>query len=270
MLLVVDSGNTNIVFAVHDGETWRGQWRGATIPGRTADEYAVWLLDLLSRAGLDPGDVTAAVIATVVPAALYHIKSLCQRYFGCEPLVIGEPGVDLGIKVLVDRPEEVGADRLVNAVAAHAAYRRPVIVVDFGTATTFDVVDGEGSYRGGAISPGINLSIEALHQAAAQLPRVAVRRPARVIGRATVPAMQSGIFWGYVGLVEGMVRRIREECVAEGIVAAPGEIEVLATGGLAPLFVGACEAIDHLDPDLTLRGLVIVHRRATGTARQGR
>jgi len=161
--------------------------------------------------------------------------------------------VDLGINILLDRPEEVGADRLVNAVAAHQCYQGPMIVIDFGTATTFDVVDADGNYCGGAIAPGINLSLEALHMAAAKLPRVAIGRPRSVIGKATVPAMQSGIFWGYVGLIEGLVKRIQEEFGSDML--------VVATGGLAPLFAEATKVIDKLDPDLTLRGLLEIHRR---------
>ncbi|MBY0429697.1 MAG: type III pantothenate kinase, partial [Rhodospirillales bacterium] len=175
------------------------------------------------------------------------------RYFGCEPLVVGDDNVRLGLNILLDRPEEVGADRLVNAVAAHACYQGALLVIDFGTATTFDVVDGQGNYCGGAIAPGINLSLEALHTAAAKLPRVAIGRPKTVIGKATVPAMQAGIYWGYVGLIEGLVQRMKQEF------GAP--MTVIATGGLAPLFAEATNAIDHLDPDLTLRGLLEIHRR---------
>ncbi len=177
MLLAIDSGNTNIVFALFDGETIRGEWRSSTTTNRTADEIAVWLLQLMSMEGIDRHQVDACIIASVVPAVMLNLKQLCRRYFGKEALVVGEEGVDLGLTILIDRPEEVGADRLVNAVAAHKFYRGPLIVIDFGTATTFDVVDGEGNYCGGCIAPGINLSLEALHAAAAKLPRVAVGRP---------------------------------------------------------------------------------------------
>ncbi|HSV28141.1 MAG TPA: type III pantothenate kinase, partial [Candidatus Omnitrophota bacterium] len=211
MLLAIDSGNTNIVFAVFDGEQVRGEWRASTDTDRTADELGVWLMQLLTIEGLKREDITACIIASVVPAMVFGLKTLCRRYFACEPVVVGDDGVVLGINVLLDRPEEVGADRLVNAVAAHGSYKGPLIVIDFGTATTFDVVDRDGNYCGGAIAPGINLSLEALHMAAAKLPRVAIGRPKQVIGKATVPAMQSGIFWGYVGMIEGLVTRIREE-----------------------------------------------------------
>jgi type III pantothenate kinase len=253
MLLAIDSGNTNIVFAVfdHDG-TVLGEWRSSTDANRTADEFGIWLEQLMQLEGLTRDRINSAIIATVVPATLFSLKTLCRKYFKCEPLVIGEPGVDIGIPVHAD---QVGADRLVNALAAHEKYGGPLIVVDFGTATTFDVVDSDGGYCGGVIAPGVNLSSEALHQAAAQLPRVAVERPETVIGTATVPAMQSGIFWGYVSLIEGIVKRIREE--------RGEDMEVIATGGLAPLFTQATDVIKLSDSDLTLRGLLAIHRRNT-------
>lgn len=253
MLLAIDSGNTNIVFAVFDGMQVRGEWRSSTTAERTADEYGVWLTQLMSIEGLGRDAVDAAIIATVVPATLFSLKTLCRKYFHCEPLVVGEPSVELGLAVLLDRPEEVGADRLVNAVAAHRCYNGPLIIIDFGTATTFDVVDAQGNYCGGAIAPGPNLSLEALHLAAAKLPRVAIGRPRAVIGKATVPAMQSGVFWGYIGLIEGLVQRIQEEF------GAP--MTVVATGGLAPLFKDATKVIHHIDPDLTLRGLLEIQQR---------
>lgn len=253
MLLAVDSGNTNIVFAVYDGETRKGEWRSATNPNRTADEYAVWLTQLMALDGLARADIDAAILANVVPAADFSLKSLCRRYFACDPLIVGAPDVDLGIGALVDNPEEVGADRLVNAVGAHDRYPGALIVVDFGTATTFDVIDDAGNYCGGVIAPGINLSLEALDAAAAKLPRVAIHRPAHVIGKATVSAMQSGIYWGYVALIEGLVARIRAEFGAA--------MTVIATGGLAPLFAEATDVIQALDDDLTLRGLVAIHAR---------
>jgi type III pantothenate kinase len=256
MLLAIDCGNTNIVFAVFEGDRLRGEWRASTDVERTADELGVWLNQLLAIAKLSREDISAAIVASVVPAMVFGLKTLCRRYFACEPVVVGDEGVNLGISVLLDRPEEVGADRLVNAVAAHQRYGGPLIVIDFGTATTFDVIDGDGNYCGGAIAPGINLSLEALHMAAAKLPRVAIERPRRVIGKATVPAMQSGIYWGYVGLIEGLVGRIEQEFGRE--------MQVVATGGLAPLFVDATPAIDTLDTDLTLRGLLAIHRRNTG------
>ncbi|HTW29793.1 MAG TPA: type III pantothenate kinase [Acetobacteraceae bacterium] len=252
MLLVIDAGNTNIVFAVHDGATWRGSWRIATAAQRTSDEYAVWLLALLGHARLTPAEITGAVIGTVVPAALYDLRRLCRDWFAVEPLV-ARATLDWGFEIRMDNPEEVGADRLLNALAAHRRYHGPLIVIDFGTATTFDVVDAEGAYIGGVIAPGINLSIEALHQAAARLPRIGIGRPQSVIGRSTVPAMQSGVYWGYVGLVEGLVARIRAEF------GAP--MKVVATGGLAPLFAEGTLVIEQIDPDITLEGLRLLAER---------
>lgn len=251
MLLAIDAGNTNIVFAVCDGSKIVAQWRASTRVGRTADEHGVWLSQLLALEGLKFSDLTEAIIASVVPAAVFDLREFCRRYLKCDPLIIGAPAVDLGIGIKVDHPEAVGADRLINAVAASERYSGALIVVDFGTATTFDVVAANGDYEGGVISPGVNLSAEALHQAAAMLPRVAVRRTQGVIGKDTIPAMQSGIYWGYVGLVEGLVSRIKGEYGSA--------MTVIATGGLASLFQIA--SIDHVDPDLTIRGLMLVHAR---------
>lgn len=253
MLLAIDVGNTNIVFAVYDGEDIRCQWRTVTQPTRTADEYAVLLKSLMELNGLGFSDFDGAIIATVVPAALFDLRQLCRLYFKLDPLVIGDPAVKLGLKILTKRPESVGADRLVNAVAAHALYGGPAIVVDFGTATTFDIVGANGDYEGGIISPGINLSAEALHKAAAALPRVAVVRTLSVIGKDTVPAMQSGLYWGYVGLIEGIVARVKAE------VGEP--MTVIATGGLGRVFYRQTPVIDHYDPDLTIRGLIQLYAR---------
>jgi type III pantothenate kinase len=251
MLLVIDCGNTNTVFALFDDGNKKGEWRVQTDARRTADEHGVWLTQLLSLEGLAPADVTGAVLASVVPQATFALDSLCRRYFAVEPLVVGDESVKLGLKVLTDRPDEVGADRLVNAVAAHARYPGDLILIDFGTATTFDAVTPEGDYRGGIIAPGVNLSVEALFQAAARLPRIGVKQPSRVLGTTTITAMQSGVYWGYVGLIEGLVARLSEELGVRPT--------VIATGGLAALFAGATKAIHHIDPDLTLRGLVRVY-----------
>lgn len=257
MLLAIDSGNTNIVFAVfNDDGTVAGEWRSSTAANRTADEFGVWLLRVMEMQGLAPADITDAIIATVVPANLYALTQLCERYFDAQPRVVGDPGVDLGIEVKTDNPIEVGADRLVNAVAAMERYGGPLICIDFGTATTFDVIDADGAYTGGAIAPGINLSLEALHMAAAKLPRVAVERPERVIGTSTVTAMQSGIYWGYVAMIEGMVARIRKEFGTE--------MKVIATGGLAGMFAKATDIIEATDQDLTLRGLYAIYLRNRG------
>ncbi len=247
LLLAIDVGNTNTVFALYREREALGQWRISTVRERTADEYAAALTQLMALKGFGQDDIGAAAICSVVPQALTPLKSMCQQFFNCAARVVGENlGVD--IQITIDNPREVGADRLVNAVAAHGRYGGPLIVVDFGTATTFDVVDDDGRYCGGVIATGINLSLEALHRAAAQLPRVAVERPSQVIGTSTVTAMQSGVYWGYVSLIEGMVARIRTEF------GAP--MKVIATGGLAGLFAGATDAIEHVDRDLTMAGLV--------------
>jgi type III pantothenate kinase len=253
VLLAIDAGNTNIVFAVHDGEHLRGQWRATTHDARTADEHMVWLHQLMQIGDLSPKSINAAIIASVVPQALFGLRTLCSRYLGCEALIIGDPAVKLGLRVAVDQPSEVGADRLIDAVAAHRRYGGPIIIVDFGTATTFDVVDAEGTYHGGVIAPGINLSAEALHKAAAQLPHIAIQRPATVIGKSTLGAMQSGIYWGYISLIEGLITRIKAEFGQE--------MTVVGTGGLASLFRAGTPVIEHVDRDLTIRGLVHVYEQ---------
>jgi type III pantothenate kinase len=253
MLLAIEQGNTNTLFAVHDGKTWIAQWRTATQSARTADEYAVWLSQLMAlNDGLKLGELDACIISTVVPQSLFNLRNLARRYLHVEPLVIGQ-NVELGIEVRITKPSEAGSDRLVNAIGAHAAYPGALLVVDSGTATTFDVIAEDGAFEGGAFAPGINLSTEALHLAAAQLPRVAIQRPLHVIGKDTVESMQAGIYWGYVSLIEGLVARIKTEY------ARP--MTVIGTGGVASLFEGATSAIDHFDPDVTLRGLLEVYRR---------
>jgi type III pantothenate kinase len=254
MLLCIDSGNTNIVFAIFDDEDkMQAQWRTSTYSNRTADEFGVLLGQLISSSKITVADVTACIIASVVPASLYSLKSLCQDYFACEPQVFGETEMVLGIDVKVEQPNDVGADRLVNAISAYNQYTGPMIIIDFGTATTFDVIDVHGSYIGGVIAPGVNLSLEALHMAAAQLPRVDIQRTASVIGKNTIEAMQSGIYWGYVGLIEGLVKRLSFE--------HGNDMTVIATGGLAGLFSETTDCIDQSDPDLTLKGLLLIHRR---------
>ena len=254
MLLAIEQGNTNTLFAVHDGETWIAQWRAATDPSRTADEYAVWLSQLLNMAGLQFGVLDAAIISSVVPQSIFNLRNLARRYLHVEPLVIGE-NADLGIEVRIHKPSEAGADRLVNAIGAHIVYSGDLIVIDSGTATTLDVVAADGGLEGCAIAPGINLSMEALHTAAAKLPRIAIQRPGHVIGKDTVESMQAGVFWGYIALIEGLVTRIKAEW------GKP--MTVIGTGGVASLFHGATDAIDHFDPDLTIRGLLEIHRRNT-------
>jgi type III pantothenate kinase len=254
MLLAIEQGNTNTLFAVHDGKAWIAQWRSATESTRTADEYAVWLMQLLDMNGLKLGDLDGCIISSVVPQSIFNLRNLARRYLHVEPLVIGE-NAELGVPVRIDKPSEAGADRLVNAIGAHVKYAGPLIVIDSGTATTFDIVGADGGFEGGIIAPGINLSMQALHEAAAKLPRIAIQRPERnrVVGTDTVTAMQSGVFWGYIALIEGLIARIKAE---------RGEhLTVVATGGVVSLFEGATDAIDYFDPDLTIRGLLEIHRR---------
>ena len=249
MLLAIDAGNTNVVFAVFDGETLVDQWRISTDPRRTSDEYGVWLTQVLEHAGIAPDKIKHAVLASVVPQAIFDLRQLAKRYFHTELLVIGDPRLKLniGVGVLIDNPSEVGADRLVNAVAARKRYKQALIVVDFGTATTFDVVSSEGNYIGGVIAPGVNLSLDALQKAAAKLPTVAIQKPVKAIGTNTIGAMQSGIYYGYVGLIEGIAGKIKAEY------GKP--MKVIATGGLASLYAKATPVIEHLEPDLTIFGL---------------
>ena len=258
MLLVIDCGNTNTKLGLYEGEVPGGRFRGvfrvATDAGLDAAGYRARLEGEMARAGLGGAPISGAALATVVPVARGALTDFAREVAGTEPVVVGASGVRLGLRVLVDRPGEVGADRLAGAVAAHAGWSGAKIVLDFGTGTTFDVVTEEGDYAGGVIAPGINLALDSLHAAAAQLPCVEVARPPRVIGKATVPAMQSGIYWGYIGLIEGIVARIRSEYGADR------PFTVIATGGLAPLFAGGTDVIDATDPELTLRGLVLVHR----------
>ena len=255
MLLTIDCGNTDTGFAVFNHEAKRGSWRISTDVNRTPDEYVLLMSQFMSLVDLTLADISAAAIASVVPDANYALKNLVRTYCHVEPLMVGEPEVILGVKILIDRPEQVGADRLVNTVAAQVAYSGDLIVVDFGTATTFDIIDEEGNFSGSIIAPGINLSMDALCSASAQLPRISIKRPENVIGKATIPAMQSGIFWGYVAMIEGLVARIRSE--------RGRSMRVVATGGLAPIFSDVTDSIDELDLDLTMRGLVEIHRRNT-------
>jgi type III pantothenate kinase len=254
MMLAIEQGNTNTLFAVHDGQDWIAQWRAATDSTRTADEYAVWLSQLLSMAGLQFGALDACIISSVVPQSIFNLRNLSRRYLHVEPLVIGE-NAELNVPVRIDKPSEAGADRLVNAIGAHMVYPGDLIVIDSGTATTFDVIGSDGGFEGGVIAPGINLSMEALHAHAAKLPRVAIQKPQAAIGKDTVTAMQSGVFWGYIALIEGLIARIKDEW--------DKPMTVVATGGVAALFHGATLAIDHFDPDLTIRGLLEIYQRNT-------
>ncbi len=255
MLLAIDCGNTNTVFALCDGDEIRATWRARTDAQRTHDEYAVWLTQLMGLHGFDEQKVDAAIIANVVPPAQYSLSQLVRRYFKVRPLVIRDPRVKLGIDIVIDRPEQVGADRLMNAIGGYTMHGGDLIVIDFGTATSFDIVDQDGNFSGSILAPGINLSVEALYMAASALPRVAIEKPDKVIGKATIPAMQSGIFWGYVGMIEGLVQRVKDELGRD--------MKVVVTGGLAPLFADVMTIFSAVEPDLTICGLIEVYKRNT-------
>jgi type III pantothenate kinase len=257
MILAIDAGNTNVVFALVRDREIVSRWRIATDARRTADEYAVWLYQLMVLGGHDMKAVTGVIVATVVPRALHNLTVLAEKYFGHTPLIAGRAPLEWGIQLDVVEPATVGADRVVNAIAAHSLHGGDLIVIDFGTATTFDVIDYNGAYKGGIIAPGINLSLDALVAAAAKLPRIAIEAPAgtSVIGRTTEDQMVIGIYWGYIGLIEGLVARIKAE------IGRPAK--VVATGGLATLFEKHSPVFDALEPDLTIRGLAIMWKRST-------
>lgn len=258
MLLAIDVGNTNSVFALYDGTDWVAQWRISTDSRRTADDYAVWFRQLCEMHGFELSNISGCIVSTVVPQAIFNFRNFARRYLDLKALFVGQPGVELGVPVRIARPEQAGADRLVNAVGAHLVHKGPLIVIDSGTATTFDIVGVDGGFEGGIICPGINLSMRALHDAAAQLPRIAIQKPEKVIGQDTLGAMQSGVFWGYIGLIDGLVGRIKAEY------GAP--MKVVATGGIASLFEGASETIDAYDSDITIRGLLEIYKRNTAGA----
>lgn len=261
MLLAVDAGNTNLVFALVEGATIKARWRIATDPRRTADEYAVWLHQLLELEGYSKSDVTDVIIGTVVPRALHNLEVLASKYFHVEPLIAGQGRAEWPLELDVDEPQNVGADRALNVIAAHAKHKGDLIVIDFGTATTFDVVGPSGAYRGGIIAPGINLSLDALVSAAAKLPRIAIEAPATdsVIGRTTESQMIIGIYWGYVAMIEGLVERLKRE------IGQP--VKVVSTGGLASLFDKHTNVFDAIEPDLTIQGLSLLHDMATRVSR---
>ncbi|MEM1104788.1 MAG: type III pantothenate kinase [Pseudomonadota bacterium] len=253
MLLAIDVGNTNTMFAIYDGTDWVARWRSQTDSTRTADDYAVWLSQMCRMEGIPFGRFKGVIVSNVVPQAQFNFRNFARRYLDLEPVFVGDPGVDLGVEVDIDRPEQAGADRLVNAVGAFVEYGGPLIVVDSGTATTFDIVGRTGAFEGGIISPGINLSQKALHDAASALPRIAIQCPPRVIGKDTVTAMQSGIFFGYIDLIDGLIRRIKAEYGSA--------MRVVGTGGIASLFEGHSQEIDLYDQDVTIRGLLEIYRR---------
>jgi type III pantothenate kinase len=252
LLLTIDAGNTNTVLGVHDGDELRAHWRLTTRREQTADEYGILVRNLFAGSDIDPRSVEGIALASVVPPLTPVLVSLARQYLGREPLVV-EPGVRTGMPILYEPPGDVGADRIVNGVAAFAVYGGPVVVVDFGTATTFDVVTRKGEYAGGVICPGIGISADALFQRAARLPRVDVRNPGRVVGRSTVASIQSGLYFGYASMVEGIIGRIRAEL---------GEpVRVVATGGLAGVLAPDVPSIEAVDPVLTLTGLQLIWER---------
>ena len=257
MLLAIDCGNTNIVFAIYDGDEQRANWRISSDCRRSTDEYVVWLTQLMTLKNINVDDITGVMIASVVPDIQPKLVALAHRGFDLVPLCADDPHVDLGIDININRPEQAGADRLVNAVAAAAWHNLPAIVIDFGTATTLDLIGPMGAYEGGIIAPGVNLSIEALYMAAARLPRIAVKpwqTDMPVLGTDTISAMQSGVFWGYVGMVEGLLARLRHSYGAD--------LPAIATGGLAPLFADHINGPLVVDADLTLKGLVRIHAQS--------
>lgn len=257
MLLAIDAGNTNVVFALLDGREIKARWRIATDPRRTADEYAVWLSQLLALEGFDRSDVTGVILGTVVPRALHNLQVLASKYFKTEAMIAGADGWP--IRLDVEEPQNMGADRALNIIAAHDKHPGDLIVIDFGTATTFEVADYEGNYKGGIIAPGINLSLDALVSAAAKLPRVAIEAPqsASVIGLNTADQMHIGIYWGYIAMIEGLLARVKAQ------IGRP--VKVIATGGLAVLFEKHTDAFDAIEPDLTIQGLAILWERGRGT-----
>ena len=260
MILAVDVGNTNLVFALVGGGEIKARWRIATDPRRTADEYAVWLHQLLELEGYAKADVEAVIIGTVVPRSLHNLEVLASKYFHVEPVIAGQGAAAWPLKLDVDEPHNVGADRALNAIAAHAKHKGDLIVIDFGTATTFDVVDYSGAYKGGIIAPGINLSLDALVNAAAKLPRIAIEAPEgkSVIGRTTEEQMHIGIYWGYIAMMEGLVERLKAE------IGRP--VKVIATGGLAALFDQHTAIFDALESDLTIQGLAMLFARSQRSA----
>jgi type III pantothenate kinase len=251
MLLAVDCGNTNTVFSIWDGAKFVSNWRIATSHKRTADQYYVWLTTLLKLGGIE-NDIEEMVISSTVPRVVFNLRVLADKYFHTRPLVVGRSDCKLPVSVRVDEGTAVGSDRLVNTVAGFNLFGGDLIVVDFGTATTFDVVDTDGAYIGGVIAPGVNLSLEALHKDAAALPHVDISKPQNVIGTNTVACLQSGVFWGYVGLVREICDRIKSE--------RGRPMKVISTGGLAPLFQQSVRLFDQFEEDLTMHGLIVIHQ----------
>lgn len=260
MILAIDVGNTNLVFALVDKGEIEARWRIASDPRRTADQYSVWLHQLLELEGYSRDDVDGVIIGTVVPRALHNLQVLSEKYFRKTPIIAGQGAAAWPMQLDVDEPHNVGADRALNAIAAHSKYKGDLLVIDFGTATTFDVISASGAYTGGIIAPGINLSLDALVSAAAKLPRIAIEAPETnsVVGRTTESQMIIGIYWGYVAMLEGLAARIKSE------IERP--LTVVATGGLATLFDKHTDVFDAIEPDLTIQGLSLLYDMAAKKA----
>ncbi len=260
MLLAIDCGNTNLVFAFYKNANKSEPtiYRCRTDGKKTADEYAAWLMPLLHNDNMSFKDIQNVIIASVVPDINFNLRSLCEKYMNITPTMIANDGSNSGLEIDLPMPVKIGPDQIVNAVAAKAKYNAPVIVIDFGTATTFDIVNEIGQFIGGIIAPGVNLSIEALSNAAALLPKVVIERPYKIIGTNTIEAMQTGLYWGYVSMIEGLIKRVKSEM--------KGEPTIIATGGLSNLFTDAIEAIDYAEPHLTLEGLRLIHEYHQKTA----
>lgn len=255
MILVMDTGNTNIVLGVYENDELKYHWRMETYRQKTEDEYAMQVKALFEYVGLTFEEINGIIISSVVPPVMFPLEQMCRKYFGQQPLIVG-PGIKTGLNIKYENPREVGADRIVNAVAAIEHYGSPLIIVDFGTATTYCYINEEGSYMGGAIAPGIGISLEALFDRASKLPRIELARPEYVIGKNTVSAMQAGVVYGYVGQVEGIVARMKAQ--------SKKEPTVIATGGLADLIASESTIIDIVDNFLTLKGLYLIYRRNKG------
>ncbi|WP_110926100.1 type III pantothenate kinase [Bacillus massiliglaciei] len=252
MIFVLDVGNTNTALGVYEGDTLKYHWRIETSRNKTEDEYGMVVKSLFQHENLDSEQIDGIIISSVVPPIMFSLERMCQKYFGIKPLVVG-PGVKTGLNIKYENPREVGADRIVNAVAGIHEYKSPLIIVDFGTATTYCYINEDKQYMGGAIAPGINISTEALYTRASKLPRIEITRPEGIIGKNTVSAMQAGIVYGFVGQVEGIVSRIKKQSKEEPM--------VIATGGLAPLIANESTVIDTVDPYLTLKGLQLIYKR---------
>jgi len=258
MIFVFDVGNTNTVLGVFDGDELQHHWRIETSRHKTEDEYGMVIKELFTHVGISATDISGIIISSVVPPIMFSLERMCEKYFNITPMIVG-PGIKTGLNIKYDNPKEVGADRIVNAVAGIHLYGAPLIIVDFGTATTYCYIDEDKQYMGGAIAPGINISTEALYSKAAKLPRIEIARPNGIVGKNTVHAMQAGVLFGYVGQVEGIVRRMKDQAAVEP--------KVIATGGLASLIANESEAIDIVDPFLTLKGLQMIFARNQASER---